>query len=209
MACALLERMRMAGMRAAGYKPVASGAEATAEGLRNEDALALMRDSAPGLRYDQVNTYCFAPPVAPHLAAREAGVAIERGRLDAAHAALAQSHQQVVVEGAGGWLVPLGEDCTFADWVASHRWPVLLVVGMRLGCINHALLSVEAIQRKTALLGWVANVLPPAQDRLQENLETLQRWMPVPCLGVVPAQASLTQAAAALDWARLLQLLRE
>ena len=197
---ALLLRLRAEGLKVAGFKPVAAGAEAGAAGLRNEDALLLRAASAPGLDYAEVNPWCFAPPIAPHLAAREAGVEVTLDALDAAHRRLAARHDWVVTEGAGGWLVPLGAEGSFADWVERHRWPVLLVVGMRLGCINHALLSAEAIRRRTRLAGWVANVLPPAQDRLQANIETLRALIEEPLLGIVPAGASAESAAPLLDW---------
>ncbi len=197
---ALLLRLRAEGLKAAGFKPVASGAEPTAAGLRNEDALLLQAASAPGLDYAQVNPWCFAPPIAPHLAAREAGVQLSQAALDAAHGELARRHDWVVTEGAGGWLVPLGPDWGFADWVERRGWPVLLVVGMRLGCINHALLSAEAIRRRTRLAGWIANVLPPQQDRLDANIDTLRGLIAEPLLATVPAGATAQQAARALDW---------
>ncbi len=197
LAVALLRHYRAAGIGAAGFKPVASGAERTPAGLRNDDAEALLESSQPGLSYAAVNPYCFEPPIAPHLAANEAGVHIDLARLDAAHAVLARQHERVVVEGAGGWLVPLNGGQSFGDWVGTHGWPVLLVVGMRLGCINHALLSAEAIARRTRLCGWVANVLPPAPERLPEVIAALCERMPVPLLGTIPAGAAAQQTAAA------------
>jgi dethiobiotin synthetase len=198
-ACGLLQRLRNEGRSAAGFKPVASGAKATAQGLRNDDALALQAQSTPGLDYAAVNPYCFAPPIAPHLAAREAGVEIDCAVLNTAHAALAARHAWVVVEGAGGWLVPLSRQSSFADWVAGRGWPVLLVVAMRLGCINHALLSAEAIQRRGSLLGWVANRIPPEPERVQDNIEALRERLPAPLLGIVPAGATIEDIAALLD----------
>jgi dethiobiotin synthetase len=197
---ALLLRLRAQGVRAAGFKPVASGARRTPEGLRNDDALDLLEASAPGLDYAAVNPYCFEPPIAPHLAAREAGVTIELATLDAAYRALARRHEHVVIEGAGGWRVPLDNELTFAEWVAAHRWPVLMVVAMRLGCLNHALLTAESVVRHTELCGWVANVPPPAPERLAENIATLRARLPAPLLGVVPSGASPKHAAAILTW---------
>lgn len=187
--CALLRQARG---RACGFKPVASGCERGPDGLRNEDALALQAAAATTEPYAAINPYAFEPAAAPHLAARAAGVTVERSRLDAAHDALAARHAQVLVEGAGGWLVPLNEQETFADWVAARQWPVLLVVGMRLGCINHALLSAESIARRTRLLGWLANPLPPQMPLLAENISALQARMPAPRLElheVLPALA--------------------
>jgi dethiobiotin synthetase len=105
-----------------------------------------------------------------------------------------------VVEGAGGWQVPLSAGATFADWIGNLGIPVVLVVAMRLGCINHALLSAESILHRTRLLGWIANVLPPPMERLEQNLETLLERLPAPLLGVIPAGATAVDAATYLDW---------
>lgn len=197
-ACALLQSARRQGLRAAGFKPVASGARETPQGLRNADAEALLEASAPGLEYASINPQVFAPAIAPHLAARDAGAEIDIARIDAAFAVLQAQHDCVIVEGAGGWQVPLDAQLNLSDWVAAHRLPVVLVVGMRLGCLNHALLSAESIVRRTALAGWVANCLPPVQDRWQDNVDTLRARMPAPLLAVVAADADATQAAHAL-----------
>ena len=197
---ALVQKLRDQGHSAAGFKPVASGAERTAQGLRNDDALELQAASTPGLAYEEVNPWCFEPAIAPHLAAREAGVEISLEALDAAHRHLAARHDWVVVEGAGGWLVPLGREHSFADWVGRQGWPVVLVVAMRLGCINHALLSAEAIQRRTRLLGWIANALPPAQERLRDNIDTLRARLPAPLLATVPSGATAAEIAGLLHW---------
>ena len=200
---ALLQKLQAEGHSAAGFKPLASGAERTAQGLRNDDALVLQAASTPGLGYDEVNPWCFEPAIAPHLAAREAGLDIGLDALDAAHDRLARRHDWVVVEGAGGWLVPLNARHSFADWVERRGWPVILVVAMRLGCINHALLSAEAIQRRTRLLGWVANVMPPVQERLRDNIDTLRAQLPAPLLASVPAGATATEIATLFDWGAL------
>jgi len=194
-ACGLLENFKTRGLRAAGFKPVASGAMSQAEGLRNEDGLNLLAASSPVLTYESVNPYCFAPPIAPHLAARAAGQTIDLARLDAAYEVLARSHDRVVIEGAGGWLVPLNETHTFADWVTAHRWPVLLVVGIRLGCINHALLSAESIARRTPLLGWIANHLPPAAEAANDIVESLRARLTVPLLASIAADADTVRAS--------------
>lgn len=184
-ACGLLRAASAQGMDACGYKPVASGCRRTNRGLRNPDALALQAAAATREPYDTLNPYAFAPAIAPHLAAREAGLRIERRRLDAAHRDLALRHSLILIEGAGGWQVPIGPRATMADWVAARGWPVILVVGMRLGCLNHALLSADAIRRTAPLLGWIASELPPRQPRLEENLADLQARMPAPMLGRV------------------------
>lgn len=206
--CALLHQARSSGLRAGGYKPVASGAAVTLRGLRNNDALALMDvagevDDADGATYKAVNPYCFAPPIAPHLAAEAVGVRIGLDRLDEGWMARAGQFDLLVIEGAGGWLVPLNEVDSFADWVAKHRWPVILVVGLRLGCINHALLSAEAISRRTTLAGWVANHVPPGMSRARETITTLHQRLPVPCLGEIPLGHDAAVAASGLDWPRI------
>lgn len=196
-ACALLRQLHLDGVKACGYKPVASGCQRTDRGLRNDDALALQAAAATSEPYERINPYAFEPAIAPHLAAAQAGTQIEVGRLNEGHAQLAARHEVVVVEGAGGWQVPLNEKMTFADWVASRDWPVLLVVGMRLGCINHALLSAESIMRRAPLLGWVANALPLEMPYLQDNISALELRMPAPRLTLTEIPARLSVRAAA------------
>ena len=183
--CGLLKQLRAEGSSVCGYKPVASGCEKTLEGLRNEDALALQAAAQTSEDYGCINPYAFAPAIAPHLAAQAVGVNLNITLLNQAHDELAMSYDWVVTEGAGGFLVPLNEQLTFGDWAAQRDWPVLLVVGMRLGCINHALLSAEAIAQRGRLLGWVANAVDPNMPNLQENIDALTARMPAPLLGVV------------------------
>lgn len=190
----LLAAARQLGIRACGYKPVASGCRRGPNGLRNADALALISASGTDAPYERINPYAFAPAIAPHLAAREAGQRVDRRVLDEAHAELARTHDLVIVEGAGGWQSPFGDDWTQADWVARRGWPVLLVVGMRLGCLNHALLSAESIEARTRLLGWIASELPPRQPRLDQNVADLVERMPAPLLGRVGARTRSLQA---------------
>ena len=182
---ALLRAARSSGLRVCGYKPVASGCERDAGGaLRNEDALALLAASGADETYEAVNPYAFEPPLAPHIAASEAGVEVDLRVLDAAADRLAGRHDWLLVEGAGGWRVPLNGSADFSDWVSARGWPVLLVVGMRLGCVSHALLTAESIRaRGLHLVGWVANELPPRQDRLDENRQTLVERIGAPLLG--------------------------
>lgn len=183
-ASALLQQLRQQGLRVCGFKPVASGCDQTTEGLRNEDALALQRAAGTAEAYERINPYAFEPAIAPHLAAVLAGVRIEPARLNEAHAQLSANHDLIVVEGAGGWHVPLNDEITFSDWVTAQQWPVILVVGMKLGCINHALLSAESISRRSKLIGWVANALPPEMPLLTQNIQTLREQMPVPLFTV-------------------------
>ena len=195
-AAGLLRAARLAGLSTAAVKPVASGCEAGADGLRNSDALALLAECSLPLSYAAVNPFAFAPAIAPHLAAREAGVELKVEALAVAvQAVLAQRADFTLVEGAGGWRVPLGEQATLADLPVALDLPVILVVGVRLGCINHALLTAEAITRDgLRLAGWVANVLDPQTSRLDDNLRTLTERLTAPCLGRVPR---LEQAGAA------------
>ncbi|HEY3858211.1 MAG TPA: dethiobiotin synthase [Gammaproteobacteria bacterium] len=180
----LLKAMAKAGLQCAGMKPVASGAEQTADGLRNEDALALMAAASVQNPYAVVNPYCFAPPVAPHLAAREAQVQISLDPILTAYAELCLGSDAVVVEGVGGWQVPLSETLELPDLARELELPVLLVVGMRLGCLNHALLTARAIRADgLELAGWVANAVDPEFLRPEANLATLSAALDAPLLG--------------------------
>jgi dethiobiotin synthetase len=184
----LLRALGRAGVRARGLKPVASGAVATPEGLRNADALALMTAaSAPPLPYAAINPYCYAPPIAPHLAATAAGQPVAPAVLAAAIDHARRDCDLLLIEGAGGWRVPLAADYGFPELARDSHAEVLLVVGLRLGCINHARLSAEAIQRDgLRLLGWVGNPIEPDMPALAGNLATLHALLPAPCLGVLP-----------------------
>lgn len=187
-AAGLLHAARQLGLSTLAAKPVASGCEVTAKGLRNSDALALIDESSIKLPYDQVNPFAFEPAIAPHLAAREAGVALNVSALrEAMHQVLAQGADFTLVEGAGGWRVPLSDHANLSDLAIALKLPVILVVGVRLGCINHALLSAEAIARDgLQLAGWVANIVDPRTSRLEDNLSSLAERLPAPCLGRVP-----------------------
>ncbi|MFT4045556.1 MAG: dethiobiotin synthase [Solimonas sp.] len=198
-AAALLHVARAHGHDAVGYKPVAAGCASTPDGWRNDDAEQLLAASGAGVGYADVNPLALPAAIAPHLAARDLGLTIDPAALDAGHARLAAAHARIVVEGAGGWRVPLNDRLDFADWVAGHRWPVVLVVGLRLGCLNHALLTAESVARRTTLAGWIANRLPPAQARWQDNLDALQRRLPAPCLGLLPEHGDAESNRRALD----------
>ena len=196
-AAGLLHAARLAGLSTAAAKPVASGCEQTADGLRNDDALTLLGECTVGLRYAEVNPLAFAPAIAPHLAAREAGVLLDVATLQAAvEAVLHKQADLTLVEGAGGWRVPLAGQATLADLAIALKLPVILVVGVRLGCINQALLTAEAIVRDgLPLAGWVANLVDPQTSRLEDNLATLAERLPAPCLGYLPRLAHATPAA--------------
>ena len=199
LAAGLLHAARLAGLSTAAAKPVASGCERTPEGLRNEDALALLAECSLPLAYDQVNPFAFQPAVAPHLAAREKGVKLQVETLaPAVRSVLQLGADFTVVEGAGGWRVPLSGEESLSDLAIALGLPVILVVGVRLGCINHAVLSAEAIQRDgLQLAGWVANIVDPSTSRLEENLATLAERLPAPCIGRVPRLSPATPSAVA------------
>ena len=196
---ALLHALRGAGRRAVGMKPVASGCEHTADGLRNEDALALQAASVGPPPYAEVNPLAFAAPVSPHLAAAAEGRRVELAPVQAAHARLAACADVVVVEGVGGWLAPLSDTLVAGDLARVLGLPVILVVGLRLGCLNHALLSARAIAADgCTLLGWIGNRIDPAMLEPERNLDTLRTRLPAPCLGVIAHDAATAAAACAL-----------
>ena len=197
---ALLHGLRQLGLSAIGMKPVASGCERTPAGLRNADALALQAASVADVPYGEVNPYAFEPPIAPHIAAAEAGVEILIDHIVDRARSLAGPFEAVVVEGVGGWLVPFGADTTVADLARALDLPVVLVVGMRLGCLNHALLSAQSISAcGCRLAGWVANTVDPDCARLQANIATLQQRLGVPLLGTVPYLDEPDPGRAAVD----------
>jgi len=185
---ALLAAAKARGLTTAALKPVAAGTVATPEGMCNEDVMALAAQCTEELALAEINPVCFDEPIAPHIAAVNVGV-------DLAAATLAEQCQQVlarkadltVVEGAGGWKVPLNAQETLADLVRLLDIPVILVVGMKLGCLNHALLTAQAIAADgLPLAGWVANHIDPAMARYQENRETLEQLLPAPLLAEMP-----------------------
>jgi dethiobiotin synthetase len=182
----LLHSLNDAGMRTAAMKPLASGADLRDGELRNADALVLQQTANTAFPYARCNPYCFAPPIAPHLAARQATVRIEFDVIQQAHEQLLKQADFTVVEGVGGWLVPIDQQHTIADLVQAMHLPVILVVGMRLGCINHALLTAENIRRRgIPLIGWVANVIEPDMLYLQENIEAIAQRIEAPLLDVI------------------------
>jgi len=210
-AAALIRMLAGLGVRVAGMKPVASGAERTAEGLRNADALALMNAANVAAAYDTVNPYCFETPIAPHIAAREAGVAIDVHLVRRRFEELAHDAELVVVEGAGGWLAPISATQTLADIALALEIPVILVVGLRLGCLNHALLTAESLaSRRASLAGWIANHVDPEFERSAENLATLSARLQAEPLAVVPfvTQGSGAHHFADAESARLAQVLQ-
>ena len=183
----ILKALARRGFKAIGMKPVASGSKPTAKGLRNDDAEQLINASNVIASYEDVNPYAFEPAIAPHIAAREAGIDIRLEEIIRCYNTLSKRAQWVVVEGVGGWKVPLGKDFCVADLPTALSIPIVLVVGIRLGCINHALLSVESIQKKGGhLQAWVANICDDRGERVQENIATLEALIKQPCLGTIP-----------------------
>ncbi|MGI2261279.1 dethiobiotin synthase [Shewanella sp. GXUN23E] len=191
--CALLHRAGVVTAsghqaRTLGLKPVASGCEMTPDGLRNSDACALLSASTLKPAYWMVNPFAFEPAIAPHIAAQEQGVDISpeslMSSLDLTQMAIADF---CLIEGAGGWRLPLGQGRYMSELVQYLSVPVILVVGMKLGCLNHAVLTLEAIKADgLEVAGWVANCVDPEMSRYQENLDSLKTLLDVPLLGEIP-----------------------
>jgi dethiobiotin synthetase len=192
-ASALVQHFAERGIKTIGMKPVASGCELNEKNdLINEDVAALISASNVKADLDLINPYSFAPAIAPHIAAEQAGIQIDLVIIQQAFVQLVGLADVVVVEGAGGFCVPLNKTQTLADLAVLLNIPMILVVGMRLGCINHALLTVEAIQaRGLKLAGWIANEIEPNFAMFDENLTSLQQRITVPCVSVVRWQGSL------------------
>jgi dethiobiotin synthetase len=192
------------GLRAAVMKPVAAGSIATPDGARNDDALELSGASNVEASYEDVNPWLLATPASPHLAARADGVSVRQEPVLASDWRLAERSDVLLVEGAGGWLAPISATATMADIAESLALPVILVVGMRLGCLNHALLTRDAIRaRGLPFGGWVANKLATEMPFCSANIDTLTSRFGAPPLGIVPAGMDPKSAAAdgLPDWA--------
>lgn len=188
---ALLHAYAALGLRVAGMKPVAAGAERAGDAWSNEDVAMLIDASNVQAPMEWVNPYLFREPIAPHIAAERKGTHIEFPRIRAAREALAGIADVVLVEGVGGFLAPLTEDKDAGDLAALLDLPVILVVGLRLGCLNHALLTQEAILRRgLRLTGWVANRIDPTMLAAEENLDALVRRLHAPLLADIPWIAS-------------------
>ncbi|MEP7242912.1 MAG: dethiobiotin synthase [Gammaproteobacteria bacterium] len=190
-ACALVRALAAQGVQVAVMKPVAAGADLTPAGYRNSDALELMAASNVHAPYEMVNPFCVPLPVSPHIAAKEAGIVIDLGVIRQRFYQLKALSDVVVVEGAGGWLAPISDDQTMADIARALSLQVILVVGLRLGCLNHALLSRRAIEADGLKLGgWIANHVQPHFERADENIATLQHHFAAPPLALVPFNAT-------------------
>jgi dethiobiotin synthetase len=204
-ACGLVRGLTALGARVAVMKPVASGAQLTSAGLRNADALALAASSNVSLPYETLNPYCFEPAISPHIAAKEAGIEVDIGKIKHIYDTIASEADWVVVEGAGGWFAPVNAHQSIADLAWGLSLPALMVVGVRLGCLNHAQLTRLAIEsRGVTFAGWIASCGEAQLERLEENLATLERVLGERALAVVPYRDAgegplcLTECAARL-----------
>jgi dethiobiotin synthetase len=198
-ATALVRSLVQAGLRVGVMKPIAAGADPTPEGLRNSDALALMAASNVRASYQNVNPVCLPLAASPHISAASAGIRIELAPILRNFDRLSMLSDLMVVEGAGGWYVPLNETESMADLAAALDLPVVLVVGLRLGCLNHAQLTARAIEaRGLRLAGWVGNHILPHFEHAAENIATLQARLPAPLLDIVPFQSHAPESAAVL-----------
>ena len=185
--CAVMHELAKQGHKVAGMKPIASGACLQDGQLQNEDALALIQHANISVDYQQVNPYCFEPAIAPHIAAEQANVDIDMSIIQESFAELAKQVDWVVVEGVGGWLVPINKKQVVADIALELQLPVILVVGLRLGCINHALLTMESMRSKGVnIMGWIANQIAPNLSATDRIIKTLQNKLNSHYLGFLP-----------------------
>ncbi|MDO6512958.1 dethiobiotin synthase [Neptuniibacter sp. 2_MG-2023] len=187
-AAGLLAAANNQGLSTIGLKPIAAGCERTEEGLRNSDALLLQNTASINLPYEQVNPFSFEPPIAPHIAAIEENRMLSADRIAAlCRGALMQPADFAIVEGAGGWRVPLSDRETMANIPKQLKIPVIMVVGIKLGCINHALLTAESIARDgLRLAGWIANAVSPEMSCYKENVATIATMLRAPLIAEIP-----------------------
>lgn len=184
---ALVKALADTGRRVGVMKPIASGCDRTEAGLRNDDALQLIAAAGQQQDYDSVNPFAFEPPIAPHVAAELAGETIDLDRIVSQAREIAAANDLVIVEGVGGFHVPLGPGSDTADLAERLGLPVILVVGLRLGCINHAILTANAIRaRGLALAGWVANPVDPSMAVADANVAALEERLAAPMLARFP-----------------------
>lgn len=183
----LMARLQQQGHSVVGMKPVASGCVDTVDGLRNEDAMLIQQQASKAIDYDTINPYSFLPAIAPHIAAEQSGEEIKLKKIVEQFNQLNDQADYVVVEGVGGWQVPLNDDESVADLALALQLPVILVVGLRLGCINHALLTAAAIRQSgCTLAGWIANTLSSQMDETQLTIDAIAQRIRAPLLGTVP-----------------------
>ncbi|HEC20868.1 MAG TPA: dethiobiotin synthase [Gammaproteobacteria bacterium] len=186
-ALALMRALQHKGLTVAAMKPVSAGCRQTKNGLRNHDALQLQQQASIELPYELVNPYAFAAPIAPHIAAAQNNTTMHIEPIVDAYQKIASQAEVVIVEGAGGWKVPLNDTETMADLATALGLPVITVVGLRLGCLNHALLTADSIAAHGLQpLAWIGNSLSPDLNCASENIDTLKRRLPGGCLSIVP-----------------------
>jgi dethiobiotin synthetase len=189
----LMQVLQQQGKSVAAMKPVAAGCERTVAGLRHADALQLQQQASVELDYELVNPCAFEPAIAPHIAAEQAGATIEIDKILNKYKEIESYVDCVLVEGAGGWLVPLNAHETLADLARLMGLDVIMVVGIRLGCLNHALLTADSIAAAgCTLTGWVANQLPSPPECVQENIKSLKSRISSPLLGVLPVMQEVS-----------------
>lgn len=184
---AILNALAEKGLKTIGYKPVAAGSDETEQGLRNSDALYLQNAATVDVDYDDVNPYALALPASPHIAAKRENVVIDYDVLSEKLAQHKQNSDIVLVEGAGGWRVPVSDEDCLSSWVQREQLPVVLVVGIKLGCLSHALLTLDAIKADgLELAGWVANRINPGTENYAEIIEMLEQKIAAPKIGEIP-----------------------
>lgn len=192
--CALMRQLIATGCRVVGMKPVASGGRYVSGKCVNADAQQLMATANITVPYEWVNPYCFEAAIAPHIAAQQAGTLISPQGIYSAYQQLAAVADVVVVEGIGGWAVPINATKTMADIAVMLNLPVIMVVGMRLGCLNHAALTVQSIRASSlTFAGWVANTLDPAMPAVEENIAALKTITAAPLVAVTPYITTASQ----------------
>ncbi|WP_455197981.1 dethiobiotin synthase [Kaarinaea lacus] len=185
-ALGLMAALQKRGLKVAVMKPVSAGCVLTDEGLRNEDALLLMKQASVELPYEVVNPFAFEPPIAPHIAASEAGIHIDIEQIKENYSQIEKNSDVVIIEGAGGWLVPINESETMADVAIKLSANIVTVVGIRLGCLNHALLTSRSIVTSGLKhCGWIANHINDSTERASENVKALRQRINAPLLGEV------------------------
>jgi dethiobiotin synthetase len=202
----LISALKATGIKVGGMKPVASGCERTSLGLRNDDALKIQSLSSEDQVYELVNPYAFEPPIAPHVAASNVGEKIDIHQLRVCFEQLSLNVEKVVVEGAGGWKVPLNNNEAFPDLVRELGLPIIMVVGLRTGCINHALLTAEAIKQDGLYLqAWVANGVDTEYTTSRATVDYLLEHIDAPLLGHIPFYTAPdpTRIGASLDLSAL------
>jgi len=191
----LIKHLCSQNLTIAGLKPIASGCEVTERGLRNSDALQLANAANTKLEYKRVNRYAFEPAIAPHIAANLCGISIDMDAIESDLVYAKSKADRVVVEAAGGWLMPLNDQYFISDLALKLALPVIAIVGIRLGCINHALLTLNNIQQSgVEIAGWVANYLDNQTDYANEQVYSIKTRTKIPCIAEIPNKNSPSEA---------------